>query len=236
MHSNRKTRVVIVDDHPLVRERLAHLISQDTEMCICGEADNVRQGRQIIEATQPDIVVLDITLKGSSGLELIKDLKAAGLSVPVIVLSMHDEALYAERAFRAGARGYITKSEASEDIMQAIRCVLDGKVYASEKFTAEVLTNFADAGRPRKASPLNELTDRELEVFYLIGQGRSTQEIAMSLNLGSRTVDTYKTRIKEALNLKNAPELYNRAAIWVRDIDAQKADSESGSVPPAKGM
>jgi len=224
MPSDDKIRVVLVDDHPLVRERLAHLISQEPDMMICGEADNVQRGRHVVETTSPDIVVLDITLKGSSGLELIKDLKAADLHVPVLVLSMHDEALYAERAFRAGARGYITKSEASEDIMTAIRRVLEGKIYASEKFTAEVMNHFADKGRPRKDSPLDELSDRELEVFYLVGQGRTTQEIAMSLNLGAKTVDTYKTRIKDALKLKNAPELYNRAARWVRDIEAQKSD------------
>src|SRR5690349_11268935 len=125
-------RVLIIEDHPLVRERLAHLITQEADMAICGEADNVQDGRRMIEETQPDIAVVDITLKGSSGLELIKDLKAWTIDVPVLVLSMHVEALYAERAFRAGARGYINKSEASENVMSAIRCVLDGRIYASD--------------------------------------------------------------------------------------------------------
>lgn len=189
-------------------------------MMICGEADNIQDGRKLIENSQPDIAVVDITLKGSSGLELIKDLKAWKIEVPVLVLSMHDESLYAERAFRAGARGYITKSEASENVMNAIRCVLRGEVYASETFASNLLKNLVESGASQRGPLLNQLTDRELEVFYLIGQGRTTQEIAMSLNLGHKTVDTYRARIKEKLNLKNAAELHHRAVNWVRDLGA----------------
>ena len=220
MPVNTVIRVLIVEDHPLVRERLAHLIAQEPDMTICGEADNVQDGRRLIEVTQPDIAIVDITLKGSSGLELIKDLKAWKSQVPVLVLSMHDEALYAERAFRAGARGYITKSEASENVMNAIRCVLDGRIYASEAFASGLLMNLVEYGKPRRGPLLSQLTDRELEVFHLIGQGRTTKEIAMSLNLGQKTVDTYRARIKEKLNLRNASELHHQAVNWVRDLES----------------
>lgn len=224
MKADEKIRVVVVDDHPLVREMLTHLIGQEPDMAVCGEADNIQGGLQIIQATRPDIAVIDITLKGSSGLELIKDLKAQAIDVPVLVLSMHDEALYAERAFRAGASGYITKTEDSEDVMTAIRQVLAGEVYASPRFTSQLLKNLKETGKPKQGSVLSQLTDRELEVFHLIGQGRTTQEIAMTLNLGSKTVDTYRTRIKEKLGLKNAAELHHRAVHWVKDLELRATD------------
>lgn len=224
MPAEKKIRVVVVDDHPLVRERLAHLIGQEPDMEICGEADHIAQALQVIQSTRPDIAVVDITLKGSSGLELIKDLKAQAIAVPVLVLSMHDEALYAERAFRAGARGYITKSEGSEVVMTAIRRVLAGELYASENFTSQLLKNLSEVGVPQRGSVLSVLTDRELEVFHWIGHGRTTKEIAMTLNLGSKTVDTYRTRIKEKLGLRNAAELQHRAANWVRDLDSRVAE------------
>ncbi len=190
-------------------------------MTVCGEADNIQQALQLIIKTEPDIAVVDITLRGSSGLELIKDLKAQEIDVPSLVLSMHDEALYAERAFRAGARGYITKSEGSEEVMVAIRKVLAGEVYASPNFTSQLLKNLMEIGKPTQGSVLNQLTDRELEVFHLIGQGRTTQDIAMTLNLGSKTIDTYRTRIKEKLGLKNAAELHHRAVHWVKDLESR---------------
>jgi DNA-binding NarL/FixJ family response regulator len=221
MPGDTMIRVALVEDHPLVRERLAHLIGQEQDMTICGEADNIQDARKLIETSRPDIAVVDITLKGSSGLELIKDLKASRIDVPALVLSMHDEALYAERAFRAGARGYITKSEASENVMSAIRCVLEGRIYASESFASGLLLSLVESGKPRQGSLINQLTDRELEVFHLIGQGRTTKEIAMALNLGLKTVDTYRGRIKEKLNLKNANELHHQAVNWVRDLEAR---------------
>ena len=190
-------------------------------MMVCGEADHVQKAREIIQTAKPDIAIVDITLRGASGLELIKDLRSMEIEVPVLVLSMHEEALYAERALRAGARGYITKAEASEDVMTAIRRVLEGEIYTSPRFTSQLLKSILDTKKPQKGSSLSQLTDRELEVFYLIGQGRTTQEIAMSLNLASKTVDTYKARIKEALTLKNAAELSHRAANWVRDLEAR---------------
>jgi DNA-binding NarL/FixJ family response regulator len=221
MKASATILVVVVDDHPMVRQVLKHVIGQEPDMTVCGEADNIQQALQIIEETQPDVAVVDITLKGSSGLELIKNLKAQEIDVPVLVLSMHDEGLYAERAFRAGARGYITKAEDSEEVMLAIRQVLAGEVYASPKFTSQLLKNLTETGKPKAGSVLSQLTDRELEVFHLIGHGRTTSEIATTLNLGSKTVDTYRTRIKEKLGLKNGAELHHRAVHWVKELDAR---------------
>ena len=207
--------MVIVEDHPLFRERLAHLINKELDMQVCGEADNIRQAMEIIQALQPDAAVVDITLKGSSGLELIKDLKAQSINLPVLVLSMHDESLYAERVIRAGAKGYITKDEASEKVMSAIRKVVAGEIYLSDNMTARVLKNLSGKAAAY-GSPLERLTDRELEVFQLIGKGKTAKEIAEILNLGLTTIDTYRARIKEKLNLKNATELVHEAAEWVR--------------------
>lgn len=210
-----KTRVVIVEDHPLFRERLAALINKELDMLVCGEADNIRQAMEIIRETQPDAAVVDITLKGSSGLELIKDMKAQSIELPVLVLSMHDESLYAERVIRAGAKGYITKDEASDKVMSAIRTVVAGEIYLSESMTSRVLKNLSGKNAEH-SSPMERLTDRELEVFQLIGKGKTAKEIAETLNLGLTTIDTYRARIKEKLNLRNATELVHEAAEWIR--------------------
>lgn len=213
--NQQKTRVVIVEDHPLFRERLAALINKEMDMHVCGEADNIRQAMEIIRSTQPDAAVVDITLKGSSGLELIKDMKAQSIGLPVLVLSMHDESLYAERVIRAGAKGYITKDEASDKVMSAIRKVVAGEIYLSESMTSRVLKNLSGKNAEH-SSPMERLTDRELEVFQLIGKGRTAKEIAETLNLGLTTIDTYRARIKEKLNLRNATELVHQAAEWIR--------------------
>ncbi len=213
-----KTRVVIVDDHPMLRERIAQLIGKEPDMTVCGEADNIQQALECIRDSQPDIAVVDITLKGSSGLELIKNLKAHGINTPVLVLSMHDESLYADRALRSGARGYITKHEGSEAVMAAIRCVLSGKVYLSEDHTAKILNRLTEKGARSATPSMDLLTDRELEVFQMIGLGRTSREIAETLHLGTKTVDTYRERIKQKLHLKNAAELYHRATEWIQGI------------------
>jgi DNA-binding NarL/FixJ family response regulator len=167
----------------------------------------------------PDIAIVDITLRGSSGLELLKDIKAQGLDINVLVLSMHDEELYAERALRAGAKGYITKNEASTEVIQAIRCVMNGEVYASRQMTAKLLERMTQKRSPELAG-METLADRELEVFQMLGRGRSTRDIAQTLNLGESTVETYRARIKEKLQLRSAAELYLRAGQWVRDHGA----------------
>jgi DNA-binding NarL/FixJ family response regulator len=208
-------KVVIVEDHLMFREWLVKMLAREPGFAVCGEADNIQQGLNIIQRETPDIAIVDITLRGSSGLELIKDLKAHGLTVPVLVLSMHDEMLYAERVLRAGAKGYISKSEASGALTQAIRQVLSGKVYLGEKMTAFMLNKVANPGATTASSRMNSLADRELEVFQLIGRGYNSHEIAEQLHLGETTVDTYRARIKEKLQIRSVPELYTKAAQWV---------------------
>src|SRR5467141_681035 len=205
--------VVLVEDHPMFREQLAQLINKEPSMTVCGEADNIRDAFELLQSVSADIVIVDLTLKGTSGLELIKDLKARGIPVPVLVLSMHDELLYAERVLRAGARGYITKHETSNQVMAAIRKVLAGEIYVGSRMASRVLENLSV--RPKTDNGVSLLTDRELEVFELIGHGRTTREISSCLRLGSSTVDTYRARIKSKLQLENASQLYHEAIRWV---------------------
>jgi DNA-binding NarL/FixJ family response regulator len=216
----RPIKVVIVEDHVMFREWLAQMISRDGACEVAGEADNIRDALAIIAKTTPDIAIVDITLRGSSGLELIKDLKAQGLAVPVLVLSMHDESLYAERVLRAGAKGYITKHEASSTLLKAIRHVLGGQVYLSEQMTTAMLEKVSRQRTGTPASGMETLADRELEVFQLIGKGYNGREIAAQLHLGETTVETYRARIKDKLRIKNAAELYSRAAQWVYERGA----------------
>jgi len=211
-------KVALVEDHKMFREWLGHMISMNEEFAVCGEADNIRDALIMIKETQPDVAIVDITLRGgSSGLELIKDIKALGIALPVLVLSMHEEELYAERVLRAGAKGYITKHEASSTLVKAIRQVLSGQVYLGEKMTATLLGKLTGHKSPAASSGLESLADRELEVFQLIGKGYNAREIAQQLHLGETTIDTYRARIKEKLRLRNAAELYSRAAQWLRD-------------------
>lgn len=212
-----RSKVVLVEDHPMVRERLAQIINKDLEMEVVGEADNIREALSLIDKAKPDITIVDITLRGSSGLELIKDLKALGVLTPVLVLSMHDEALYAQRSLRAGARGYISKDEDSSEIIHAIRRVLAGDIYLSPSMTEKVVQRFSHSEKTTTASGISSLSDRELEIYRLFGQGRNTKEIGQLLSLGENTVSTYRHRIKLKLGLKNFTELYNRAARWVRE-------------------
>ncbi len=211
--------VVLVEDHPMFREQLAQLINKEPAMTVCGEADNIRDALQLIELKNPDIAIVDLTLKGLGGLELIKDLKAKEIDIPVLVLSMHDEALYAERVLKAGARGYITKNEVSKEVMTAIYAVLRGEIYLPARIASRILESVA-VGR-KGENGVTQLTDRELEVFELIGRGRSTREISNQLHLGVSTVDTYRARIKTKLHLENSSQLCHEAIQWVSE--GQKA-------------
>ncbi len=209
----RPPRILLVEDHAMFREQLAQLIAQEFGMEICGQADNIRDALTLARTTLPDVAIIDITLKGSSGLELLKDWKAQGLKFPTLVLSMHEESLYAERVLAAGARGYITKHESSETLLKAIQRLLDGKTYLSEQMMENLVEKMS--GKTPSVSPMERLADRELEVFQLIGAGRTTREIAESLNLGMTTVDTYRTRIKDKLGLSSGTELMQVASRWV---------------------
>ncbi len=215
--NKKKERVVIVDDHPMFRERLSELINHELDMEVCGEADDAQEAIRLIRETSPDLAIVDITLKGSSGLELVKSIKALSIVVPVLVLSMHDESLYAERALRAGATGYITKHQATEEVLLAIRRVLSGEIYLSEKMTTVFLKSLSTVGAKSVARSLDRLTDRELQVLEFVGRGYTTRAIADALKLGVATVDTYRARIKEKMNFRNAVELQHFAIRWVRD-------------------
>ena len=219
-NANQRVKVLLVEDHPMFREHLGQLINRDLGMVVCGEADNIKDAMRLVSETNPDIAIVDITLRGSSGLEFIKDIKAQELPLNVLVLSMHDEELYAERSLRAGAKGYITKNEASSELINAIRCVMAGEVYASKKLTAKLLERMTQKRAVSELAGMETLADRELEVFHLLGRGKSTSEIAKSLNLGDSTVETYRARIKDKLRLRSAAELYLRAGQWVRDHGA----------------
>lgn len=214
--SSTKHRVLIVEDHPMFRERLATLINRDLGMAVCGETDNIRSAEDLIATVKPDIAIVDITLRGSSGLELVKNLKAQRITLPILILSMHEESLYAERAIRAGARGYVSKNEAASKVVDAIKKVLGGEIYVSAHIMTRILYKMqgSNAG---PAADVEALTDRELEVFHLVGCGKNTREIAALLNLGETTVETYKARIKDKLGIRHAPELCQRAVQWLSE-------------------
>jgi DNA-binding NarL/FixJ family response regulator len=207
-------RIFLVDDHPMVREWLTTHLRQQGDLAVCGEAEDAPRALQGILALKPDVVILDISMSGRSGIELIKDLKQLQPNVGVIVLSMHDETTYAERALRAGARGYVMKREATDKIVTAVRHVLDGKLYISERVQARLAEKFVGGMPPASQSPVNLLSDRELEVFQLLGQGRDTKQIAEELRVNFKTVHTYCARIKEKLRLTKATELLREAVRW----------------------
>src|SRR4051794_28037941 len=215
-------RVVIVEDHPMFREQLRLLIEKEDDLVVCGEADNIADGLRLIEQEAPHLAILDITLKGLGGLDLLKDLRAREIDLPVLILSMHDESLYAERALRAGARGYITKQEASSKVMTAIREVLRGEIYLDARVMRRLLGQVVTKSAAER-SPIDRLTDRELEVFELIGEGRTTREIGSRLRVGLTTVDTYRARIKEKLQLENSARLHCEASRWVHERSAAPA-------------
>jgi DNA-binding NarL/FixJ family response regulator len=211
---SQKIKVLLVDDHPLVREGLVNLISQQADLQICGEASSEPQALELIRTVQPHVAIVDISLESGSGIELIKSIKALFPAVMVLVLSMHDESLYAERALRAGARGYIMKREAAKKVIEAIRCVLAGQLYVSDKIAALLAEKFIKGGTAATISPIEQLSNRELEVFQLLGLGQNTRQIADHLHVGFKTVQAYCARIKEKLNLANATELLREAIRW----------------------
>jgi DNA-binding NarL/FixJ family response regulator len=208
-----KIKILLVDDHPLVREGVGNLIRQEADMEVCGEAAGEPQALQLAGSAQPDVAVVDLSLETGSGLELIKNIKAMYPAVAMLALSMHDESLYAERALRAGARGYLMKREAARKVIQGIRAVLAGQLFVSEKIAALMAERFVE-GRTPSASPVEQLSDRELEVFQLLGRGESTRQIADHLHVGFKTVQAYCARIKDKLQLANATELLRASMQW----------------------
>ena len=210
-----KIRVLVVDDHPIVRQGLSQLISQEPDLMVCGQAEDARTALDAIDPSRPDIVIVDVSLEGPDGIELLKVIRAKDARLPVLILSMHDESLYAERALRAGANGYIMKQEATERVLVAIRQILGGEVYVSARMAKKMVQQFIAGSGVSTGSIVDELTDRELEVFRLIGQGQGTRQIAEKLHLSVKTVESYYAHIKEKLFLKNARELVQHAVQWV---------------------
>ena len=212
-----------MDDHSVLREGLAMVINGQPDLLVCGEAADAPRALEIIGAVEPDIAIVDLSLVGGSGLELVKDIKALHPDLATLVLSMHDETLYAERALRAGARGYIMKRASTDELLAALRKVLDGGIYLSEQMSALVVGQpFGDRATPLVARPsLESLSDRELEVFQLLGEGRSTQEVARLLGLSMKTVSCYRQNIKNKLRLKDATELVQHAIHWAANPPAE---------------
>ena len=216
-----KKRILVVDDHPMMRQGLAQLVGAETDLMICGEAETAESALDCISAMKPDLVLADISLPGKNGLELIKDFQAIQPDLPVLVISMHDESLYAERVLRAGGRGYIMKQEGGKKLMHAIRQVLGGRIYVSEKMSALILELFSGRRGSAEGSPVETLTDREFEVFQLISEDKGTRDIAEKLHLSVKTVDVHRTNIKKKLKLKSAPELIRFAVRWSESQNAR---------------
>jgi Response regulator containing a CheY-like receiver domain and an HTH DNA-binding domain len=213
--TGKKTQILIVDDHPVTRAGLSHLINHQPDMIICGEAESAAQAMDVLTSSQPDLLLIDLTLPGKSGLELVKDVKAMRPDLLMLVVSMHDESLYADRVLRAGARGYITKHEGGEKLITAIRQVLSGKIYVSESMSAHILEIFSGGQTALYRSSIEKLSDREFEVFESLGAGLSSQQIAKKLHLSAKTVDAHRANIKTKLSMKTTAELIAYAARWM---------------------
>jgi DNA-binding NarL/FixJ family response regulator len=209
-------KVLIVDDHELMRMALGQLIAQEKDLVVCGEAESASDALKAIEKLKPDIAMVDISLKHSHGLELIKDIKIRWPDFPVLVLTMHDESFYAERVLRAGAMGYVTKAEVSSKVIDGLRKVLDGDVYISEAMASKVLTRLVGNKGGQPSFPIDTLSDREFEVFEMIGQGQQSKEIAQQLHLSKKTIDAHREHIKKKLILETATDLLMYAVQWAQ--------------------
>jgi len=218
-HAAQKTRILIVDDHPMMREGLAALLGSQPDLEICGEAESAPQALDMIPTKRPDIVIADITLPGKSGIELIKDISVMYPKVATLAVSMHDEAVYAERVLRAGARGYIMKKEGGKRILEAIQKVRAGEVAVSEKMSAQILRIYSGRAGGETESPVRQLTDREFEVFELIGRGLGTTQMAAELHISVKTIEVHRAHIKEKLQIKSGTELIAYAARWAESAE-----------------
>lgn len=210
----KKKTVFVVDDHPIVRQGLTLLINREADLVVCGEAEEMQLALSAIQTTRPDILIVDISLNGPDGLELLKNIRITSPRLPVLILSMHDESIYAERALRAGANGYIMKQEATEKVLVALRRILSGEIYVSDRIANSMLRHYVRGANVSEHTSVSDLTDRELEVFRLIGEGQGTRQIAEALHLSVKTVESYQAHIKEKLSLRSARELVQHAVEW----------------------
>src|ERR1700680_120762 len=209
-----KKRILVVDDHPIIRQGLALMLNREADLVVCGEAEDATGAMLVMASARPDVLIVDISLNGPDGLDLLKNIRTTHPALPVLILSMHDESIYAERALRAGAKVYIMKQEATEKVLVAIRRILNGEIYVSERIANKMLKHYITGASSLKNSSISDLSDRELEVFRLIGEGHGTRQIAEELNLGIRTVASSQAHIKEKLSLRSARELMQHAIQW----------------------
>jgi DNA-binding NarL/FixJ family response regulator len=210
----KKSRILVVDDHPIVRQGLALLINQEADLVVCGEAEEATGAMHVLASSRPDILIVDISLNGPDGIDLLKNIRSVDPTLPVLILSMHDESIYAERALRAGANGYIMKQEATEKVLVALRRILGGEIYVSDRIANKMLKHYITGSGTLRNSSIADLSDRELEVFRLIGEGHGTRQIAEKLHISIKTVESYQAHIKEKLSLRSARELMQHAIQW----------------------
>jgi DNA-binding NarL/FixJ family response regulator len=209
-----KKRIMVVDDHPIVRQGLGLLINREPDLVVCGEAEEAMGAMHVLASSRPDVLIVDISLSGPDGIDLLKNIRTTHPTLPVLILSMHDESVYAERALRAGANGYIMKQEATENVLVAVRRILSGEIYVSARIANQMLRHYITGSGTLRDSSIADLSDRELEVFRLIGEGHGTRQIAEKLHLSVKTVESYQAHIKEKLSLRSSRELMQRAIQW----------------------
>jgi DNA-binding NarL/FixJ family response regulator len=209
-----KKRIMVVDDHPIVRQGLTLLINREPDLVVCGEAEEAMGAMHVLASSRPDVLIVDISLSGPDGIDLLKNIRTTHPTLPVLILSMHDESVYAERALRAGANGYIMKQEATENVLVAVRRILSGEIYVSARIANQMLRHYITGSGTLRDSSIADLSDRELEVFRLIGEGHGTRQIAEKLHLSVKTVESYQAHIKEKLSLRSSRELMQRAIQW----------------------
>jgi DNA-binding NarL/FixJ family response regulator len=209
-----KKRILVVDDHPIVRQGLALLINREADLLVCGEAEDAMGAMHVLASAKPDVLIVDLSLSGPDGLDLLKNIRTTHPALPVLILSMHDELIYAERALRAGANGYIMKQVATEKVLVAVRRILAGEIYVSDRIANRMLKHYITGSGTTRQSSIADLSDRELEVFRLIGEGHGTRQIAEELHLSIKTVESYQAHIKDKLSLRSSRELMQHAIQW----------------------
>src|ERR1700683_4191769 len=212
-----KKRILVVDDHPIIRQGLALMVNREADLVVCGEAEEAMGSMLVMASSRPDVLIVDISLNGPDWLDLLKNIRTTHPALPVLILSMHDELIYAERALRAGANGYIMKQEATEKVLVAVRRILSGEIYVSDRIANKMLKHYITGAGTLRNSSIADLSDRELEVFRLIGEGHGTRQIAEELHLSIKTVESYQAHIKEKLSLRSARELMQHAIQWNMD-------------------